>query len=94
MAVTIVDLPADTWTKVLTNVKYEGQVVPVDLDIDPTAYLVTLVDTAASAPAADFAGGIPFKDSFSPAHEPESPVTGSDYYVMAKGQAGKVVVIT
>jgi hypothetical protein len=94
MAITITNLTADTWTKVLTNVKFEGQVFIQDVDVEPTAYLMTFVNTGEAAPDDDYAGGIPFEESFSPAHEPESPVTGSDYYVMAKGKAGRVIIIT
>jgi hypothetical protein len=94
MPVEVKDIAKDTWVKVLTNVKFEGQVFPVDLEEDPTSYLVTLVNTGETAPALDFSGGVPFQKSFAPAHEPEAPVTGSDYYVLAKDRDGKVVIIT
>lgn len=89
MASTILDLPVNTWTKVLTDVTYNGQVHVIDLDTEPTMYLIALVDTGGSAPAADFAGGIKFDEDFAPTNS-----TASDYYVKALDNAGKVVILT
>lgn len=89
MASTVTDLVADTWTKVLTNVTYEGSVHIIDIASEPTYYEVALVDTGNPAPATDFGGGIVFKECFSPANS-----VASDYYVRAKDRAGKVVVLT
>lgn len=91
MASTIKDLPKDVWTLVLTNVTYAGQVHSLSMDPlpEPTAYLVALVNTGATAPAADFAGGVDVKRSFSPANS-----TASDYYMMPVSANGKVVILT
>jgi len=82
-------LTKDIWTKVLTNVTYSGSVHILDQDDEPTAYLVAFVDTGDAAPAVDFAGGIKFDDSFSPAND-----TASDYYVMPKDYDGLVEILT
>ena len=89
MASTVVDLVADTWTKVLTNVTFAGSVHTIDIESEPTFYEVALVNTGDAAPADNFAGGIVFKDSFSPANS-----VASDFYVRAKDRAGKIVVLT
>jgi len=89
MASTVVTLTKDVWTKVLTNVTYSGSVHIIDLDEEPTAYLVALVNTGAAAPLVTFEGGIVFKDSFSPANS-----VASDYYVMPLDYNGKVVILT
>jgi len=90
MAITISTLTKDVWTKVLTNVTYVGSVHILNQDnAEPTEYLVTFVATGASAPAADFAGGIRFDESFSPSNS-----VASDFYVMPKDFNGKVVVFT
>jgi hypothetical protein len=82
-----VTLPKDVYTKVLTNVTNKGQVFILDQEVEPTAYLVAFVDTGTSKPAADYAGGVKFDESFSPATE-----TLSDYYVKPVNQPGKVVI--
>ena len=89
MASTVVTLTKNVWTKVLTNVTYSGSVHIIDLDEEPTAYLVALVNTGGAAPAVGFEGGIVFKDSFSPANS-----VASDYYVKPLDYAGKVVILT
>lgn len=91
MASTVVPLPADTWTKVLTNATYYGQVHILDVEPDqiPSKYLIALVDTGTDAPASDFEGGVEFEYSFSP-----SNAVASDYYVKPVGSSGKVVVLT
>lgn len=89
MASTVVTLTADVWTKVLTDVKYKGQVHVLDLTEEPTGYFIAYVNTGDAAPAVDFAGGIKFAKYFAPSND-----TASDYYVMPKKLAGKVVILT
>jgi hypothetical protein len=80
-------LTKDVYTKVLTNVTNKGQVFILDQDIEPVAYLVAFVNTGNLPPAVDYAGGIKFDESFSPATE-----TLSDYYVKPVNQNGLVVI--
>lgn len=85
----IIDLPADVWTVVLSNVTFRGQVFILDLVIEPTAYLIAVVDRGDPAPLLTFEGGIKFDTSFSPASD-----VASDFYVMAETNPGKVAVLT
>ena len=80
-------LPKDTWTKVLTNVTNKGQIFILDQNEEPTAYYIAFVDTATTKPAADYAGGVKFDESFTPATE-----TLSDYYVKPVTYPGLVVI--
>jgi hypothetical protein len=89
MASTELTLAKDVWTKVLENVTNSGQVCIIDLEEEPTAYLVALVNTGAAAPAVGFGGGIKFEGCFAPAND-----VASDYYVKPLDYAGKVVVLT
>ena len=89
MASTVITLPKDVWTQVLTNVTDTGMVAILPLDEEPTSYLAALVPTGDPSPAVDFEGGVLFDYSFSPSHS-----TASDYYVMPLNYDGKVVVIT
>lgn len=89
MASTVLALAKDVWTIVLANVTTKGQIHVLDIDEEPTAYLIALVNTGADAPLPNFAGGIKFDESFSPAND-----VASDYYVMPKDYDGKVVVLT
>lgn len=89
MAITVTNLTKDVWTKVLTNVTYGGSVYILGQDSDPTAYLITFVNTGGDAPLVTFEGGIVFDDSFSPSNS-----VASDYYVMPKDYDGKVVILT
>ena len=43
MASTVTALTKDVWTKVFTNVTYEGSVHILDIEVEPTAYLVALL---------------------------------------------------
>jgi len=89
MATNTMELIKDVWTKVLTNVTYSGQIFIIDLESEPVAYLVALVDTGDPAPVLTFDGGIKFENSFSPANS-----IASDYYIMPKNSNGKVVILT
>ena len=81
-------LAKDVWTKVLTNVTYYGSVHILNQDDEPTSYEVALVNTGDAAPAADFAGGIVFDDSFSPSNS-----VASDYYVKPVDYDGLVEIL-
>lgn len=89
MAASVQTLTKDVWTKVLTNVTNLGSVYIIDQEIEPTEYLVTLVDTGTAAPALDFAGGVKVVCGFSPAE-----TDASDYYMMPVNSAGKVAIYT
>ena len=80
-------LTKDVYTKVLTNVTYQGTVYIVDQTIEPSEYQVAFVDTGGAAPAAS-KQGISFADSFSPAIS-----TASDYYVKPVNSDGKVIIV-
>ena len=81
-------LTKDTYTKVLTNVTFSGSVHILDLEVEPSVYLVAFVDTGDAKPADSFTGGIPFKDGFAP-----SDTVASDYYVMPKDNDGLVEIL-
>lgn len=84
----VIDLTKDVWTQVLSNVTSIGKVFIIDLDLEPTGYLVALVDAGDAPPASSFEGGIKFHESFSPANN-----VLSDYYVMPLNRDGKVAVL-
>lgn len=89
MSISIVTLPKDAWTKVLTNVTYIGSVHVVKQNPEPTDYLVTFVATGAAAPAINTTDFISFRDEFSP-----SNTVASDYYIKPLNYAGKVIIFT
>jgi len=89
MASTVQILTKDAWTLVLQNVTDKGQVFILDLEDEPTSYLVAVVPTGDPAPDIGFEGGIKFSESFSPAN-----VEASDYYVKPLNYNGKVVILT
>lgn len=84
----VIDLIKNIWTQVLSNVTSIGKVFIIDLDLEPTGYLVALVDAGDAPPASSFEGGIKFHESFSPANN-----VLSDYYVMPLNRDGKVAVL-
>jgi len=83
-------LTKNVWTKVFTNVTYQGSVFIVDYELEtkPTSYLVAFVNTGDPAPLVSFDGGIPFDESFSPSNS-----IASDYYIMPTDYDGKVVIL-
>lgn len=78
--------PADTWTKVATNV-YRGQVHLISFS--PNKYLHTYRDTGEAAPSAS-TEGVPVSDSSLPIiADSTEPI---DVYIYAIGVAGSVRV--
>jgi hypothetical protein len=89
MATNIIDLPKDTWTNILSNVRKKGSVYLLDIDPEPTSYLIALVPAGDPPPGENFKGGIKIEESFSP-----SNTENSDYYIKPTDFDGKVVVLT
>jgi len=85
---TFVDLPADTWTKIATNV-LQGQVHLVDNG--PNVIRSTYIQpTGAAAPADNAALGVPvFEGTTS---ENIHFKTGADVYLRPEGEASRVRV--
>lgn len=87
-----IDIPKNTWTKVLTNATILGQVFIQDMSPlpNPTEYKVTLVNTGDPAPVFPaYDGGVNIECCFMP-----SETLASDYYVLARNHNGKVEVYT
>jgi hypothetical protein len=85
---TFVDLPADTWTKIATNVT-TGQVHLVDTS--PNVIRSTYIQpTGGAEPADNPALGVPvFEDGNT---EPISFSSGADVYLRPEGEASRVRV--
>jgi hypothetical protein len=91
---TILTIPKDTWTLVLSNKIDSGQVIIIDQETaEPTAYLVAVVGTGDDPPASDYAGGTKFDFSFSPAFDPNND-PAVDFYIKALNYDGKVKVFS